>query len=124
MTGYIGVMGLVTENRYVMFSGYAKPPVDTCVSNKPVGVIVLIDTLTDVIVEADCTLVPEVSRQFVASLIQGQSIKLGPARIIDELVYVFQDLHCRAIIAALRIIYDKYTTYKKQESTFFPIYPA
>ncbi|MDR3589295.1 MAG: DUF3870 domain-containing protein [Negativicutes bacterium] len=107
-----------------MFSGYAKPPVDTSVSNKPVGVIVLIDTITDEIVEADCTLVPEVSRRFIADLLIGQSLQDGPTRLIEELLHVFQDIHCRTIIAAIRIIYDKYLTHKKQENIFFPNCPA
>jgi hypothetical protein len=114
----------MTETRYVMFSGYAKPPVDTSVSNKPVGVIVLIDTLTDEIVEADCTLVPEVSRKFIADFFEGQSLRAGPALIIEELIHIFQDIHCRTIIAAFRIIYDKYLTHKKQENIFFPDCPA
>ena len=111
----------MTGDRQVMFSGYAKPPADTSVSNKPVGVIVLIDTFTDKIVEADCTLIPEVSRKFIADFLEGQSLETGPAEMIEELIYIFQDLHCRAIIAAIRIIYDKYVTYKKHEHILSPI---
>ena len=117
-------MGLMAETRYVMFSGYAKPPVDTSVSNKPVGVIVLIDTLTDEIVEADCTLVPEVSRKFIAEFLQGQSLQAGPTSVIEELLHIFQDIHCRTIIAAIRIIYDKYLTHKKLDNVFSPNFPA
>jgi hypothetical protein len=120
----IGMVGSMTESRHVMFSGYAKPPVDTCVTNKPLGIVVLIDTFSDEIVAADCTLVTEVARKFIADLLQGQSLKDGPTQIIEELVYRFQDVHCKTVIAAIRLINDKYIVYKKRNDVSPLIFPV
>ena len=58
-------------DRHVLFSGYAKPPRGTCLTEKPIGVIVTINTDNDVIMAADCTLFPEVSRKFICELLVG-----------------------------------------------------
>jgi hypothetical protein len=99
---------------HVLFSGYAKPPTGTCLNDKPIGVIVTVNVTNELIMAADCTLFPEVSRKFISRLLVGQSLANGSADIVQEITNCYLDPHCRAIVAAIRIINEKYAYYKKQ----------
>jgi len=101
------------ENKLVLFSGYAKLPAGITASEmyKVIGVVVLIDVQTGEIVEADCTLATHVARKTVCAAIVGQSLKNGPDKILRQIDQLYQGSAKKAIITAIRIIYDKYRTY-------------
>lgn len=100
-------------NRLVLFSGYAKLPTGITASEmyKVIGVIVLIDVVTGEIVEADCTLATQLARKHVSAALVGQSLKNGPDQALRTIDRVYQGSAKRAIITAIRIIYDKYRSY-------------
>ena len=57
------------SNERVLFSGYAKLPVGITAAEmyKVIGVIVVVDMKSGLIVKADCTLATELARQFMTN---------------------------------------------------------
>lgn len=99
----------------VLFSGYAKLPSGITASEiyRVIGVIVLIDVEKGEIIDADCTLATELARKTVSSLLKGQSIHDGVNEIVAAVDEVYQGGAKKAVITAMRIIYDKYRSYKE-----------
>ena len=99
----------------VLFSGYAKLPAGITASEmyKVIGVIVLIDVETGEIMNADCTLATQVARNHVSSSLVGHSIQNGPDHLLRIIDQIYQGSAKKAIITAIRIIYDKYRSYKE-----------
>lgn len=105
----------MNKQNLVLFSGYAKLPAGITASEmyKVIGLIVLIDVEKDIIVEADCTLATKLANKHVSGALIGRSIKDGVdplVRIVDQ---IYQGSAKKAIITALRIIYDKYRSHKE-----------
>jgi hypothetical protein len=99
----------------VLFSGYAKLPTGITASEmyKVVGVILTIDVETGVIIEADCTLATRLARKHVASILVGHTLKNGPDPILHLVDKTYQGSAKKAIITAMRIIYDKYRGFQE-----------
>lgn len=68
------------SNEKVLFSGYAKLPVGITAAEmyKVIGVIVVVDMKSGVIVKADCTLATELARQYIAQCLEGYNLSNGP----------------------------------------------
>lgn len=100
--------------KQVLFSGYAKLPTGITASEmyKVIGLVVIIEVDTGEILEADCTLATQVARKCVAEVLVGQTLKNGPDQALRLIDQVYQGSAKKAIITALRIIYDKYRSYK------------
>ena len=101
--------------REVLFSGYAKLPTGITASEmyRVIGIIVLIDMEEEKIIDADCTLATGLARRTVIGLLNGQSIKDGVGDIATKVDEVYQGSAKKAVITALRIIYDKYRSYRE-----------
>ena len=97
----------------VLFSGYAKLPTGIIASEmyKVIGVIVVIDIDSGTIVEADCTLATQVARTHVSNALLGYNLKDGPEMLLKRIDQVYQGTAKKAILTAIRIIYDKYRSY-------------
>ncbi len=100
----------------ILFSGYSKSHIGTGIADKAIGIIVTIDARTDTIIEAECTIIPELSRKFIGELLVGQSLRNGTSDITEVIANCYNDPHCRAVIAALNIIGEKYVHYKQLTS--------
>lgn len=102
-----------TIGKQVLFSGYAKLPTGITASEmyKVIGVIVVIDIDSGDIIEADCTLATQVARDHVSGALLGHSFKNGPDLLLRRIDQVYQGTAKKAIITAIRIIYDKYRSY-------------
>ena len=100
--------------KQVLFSGYAKLPAGITASEmyKVIGLIVIVDVDSGEILEADCTLATELARRCVTTALTGQTLQHGPDQGISMIDQVYQGSAEKAIITALRIIYDKYNSYK------------
>lgn len=98
----------------VLFSGYAKLPAGITASEmyNVIGLVVTVDLKTDMILEADCTLATDLARKYVASLLCNQPLSAGVDVLIQNVDQFYHGSAKKAIITALRIIYDKYRTYK------------
>ena len=101
--------------REVLFSGYAKLPTGITASEmyRVIGIIVLVDMEEERIIDADCTLATELARRTVVGLLKGQVIKDGVADIAAMVDEVYQGSAKKAVITAMRIIYDKYRSYRE-----------
>ncbi len=99
--------------KQVLFSGYAKLPAGITASEmyKVIGLVVVIDVDSGEILEADCTLATELARRCVATALIGQTLQHGPDQAVRILDQVYQGSAKKAIITAIRIIYDKYHSY-------------
>lgn len=104
----------INQSKRILFSGYAKLPTGITASEiyKVIGVILSIDEDTGNIMEADCTLATEVARKHVSSILVGKSIT-NPDNLVRIVDMTYQGSAKKAIITAIRIIYDKYRSYKE-----------
>jgi hypothetical protein len=102
-------------NYTVLFSGYAKLPTGITASElyNVIGIVVLVDTETGIVTDADCTLATELARRHVSTALIGHNITNGPDDLIRSIDQVYQGSAKKAVITALRIIYDKYRSYKE-----------
>ncbi len=101
--------------RKVLFSGYAKLPAGITASElyKVIGLVVIVDIDTGEILDADCTLATQLACKYVNEIIVGQTFEQGPEQVIRILDQAYQGSAKKAIITAIRIIYDKYRSYKE-----------
>lgn len=104
-----------SNEKLVLFSGYAKLPTGITASEmyKVIGIVVLIDVETGEIVEADCTLATSLARKHVSAALIGHSIKNGPDKVLRYIDVIYQGSAKKAVITAMRIIYDKYRSFKE-----------
>lgn len=104
-------------NKNVLFSGYAKLPTGITASEmyKVIGVIVVIDMESGIIQEADCTLATDLARRHICSHIVGYNINNGSEKLQEILDTTYQGSAKKAVATAIRIIYDKYKSYKLEE---------
>lgn len=102
------------EHQIVLFSGYAKLPTGITASEiyKIIGVMVLVDMETGIIIEADCTLATELARKHVSGALVEYNLNDGPDALVKVIDQIYQGTAKKAIITAIRIIYDKYKNYK------------
>lgn len=105
--------------RLVLFSGYAKLPTGITASElyKIIGLIILVDMETGEITEVDCTLATQLARRHVSAALVGHMITDGPEHLAQVIDKIYQGNAKKAIITALRIIYDKYRNYHLDELT-------
>jgi len=98
----------------VLFSGYAKLPAGITASEryKLMGIVVLVDINTGMILEADCTLATGVARRHVSNAIVGYDLNRGCEPLQQKLDRVYQGSAKKAVTTVIRIIYDKYRSYK------------
>ncbi|MBP2635899.1 MAG: hypothetical protein H6Q72_1806 [Firmicutes bacterium] len=102
------------QSKRILFSGYAKLPTGITASEiyKVIGVVISVDEDTALIMEADCTLATAVARNHVSSILIGKSIN-NPDQLVRIVDKTYQGSAKKAIITAIRIIYDKYRSYKE-----------
>ncbi|HWR43077.1 DUF3870 domain-containing protein [Sporomusa sp.] len=103
-----------TQGKHILFSGYAKLPTGITASEiyKVIGVVLLVDEDTGKIIEADCTLATAVARNHVSSILVGKLIT-NPDNLVRIVDATYQGSAKKAIITAIRIIYDKFRSYKE-----------
>ena len=97
----------------ILFSGYAKLPTRITVGEmyRTIGVILIIDVKNGQIVDADCTLATDLASRHIARALTGHNINEGPeilGKIVDR---IYQGGAKRAIITAIKLIYDKYRNF-------------
>ena len=80
--------------------------------NSIIGLVVIVDIDTGEILDADCTLATQLACKYVNKILVGQSFDHGSDQVIRILDQAYQGSAKKAIITAIRIIYDKYRSYK------------
>ncbi len=112
-------MGRETRNK-ILFSAYARLPEGTCGAEvvKTIGVVVVVD-INDGgrILDAECTLPTGVARKLIAELLIGRSLAAGQEQLVSQIAAVFQDSSLRAVIAAVRTLYNRYASHIQATET-------
>jgi hypothetical protein len=104
------------NDNIVLFSSYAKLPSGSASSviYHIMAMVVLIDIKTGEIVEAECTLSTRTSRQFVARVLVGSSLRNGPEELVRRIEDTYYGTAQKAIITTIRGIHIKYQSYLRQ----------
>lgn len=104
------------QHEMVLFSGYAKLPVGITAAEvyRVIGLVIVVDVETGIIVEADCTLATKLAREYISQLIVGYNLSNGIEGIQSILDRKYQGSAKKAISTAVRIIYDKYRSFKAE----------
>ena len=102
------------KHEMVLFSGYAKLPEGITATEmyKVIALVVVVDVSTGLIVEADCTLATELARKQVSNLLVGFNLGESSEELQASINRKYQGSAKKAIITAIRIITDKYHSYK------------
>ena len=101
----------------VIFSAYAKLPVGITAyeAHKVIGVIVVIDVHTGIVLQAECTLATKVANDFMAQLLIGYNFDTGLEPLYNMIDKHHQGSSKKAVLTAVRMLYDKYISYKNGE---------
>ena len=101
------------DTNQVLFSGYARLPSGTVASEMfgVMALVILVNIKTGEIIEAECTLSTRMAERLVAKILVGRNLKSGPQEIIELINHVYQGTAKKAIITALRNVYDKYQAF-------------
>jgi hypothetical protein len=103
----------VDKDNIVLFSSYAKLPSGTASGElfRVMALVMLVDVSSGKIVNADCTLSTRTSENFITRALVGGSLAQGPDKLVRLVNDIYQGSAKRAIITALKGIYDKYEAY-------------
>lgn len=101
----------------VIFSAYAKLPagITAYEAHKVIGVIVVIDVHTGKVLQAECTLATRVASDFIAQLLVGYNFNDGLEDLYNTIDKHHQGSSKKAVLTAVRMLYDKYISYKNGE---------
>ena len=110
-------MASTNKHELVLFSGYAKLPEGITATElyKVIGLVVVIDVNTGVIKEADCTLATQLASRQVSGVLIGHNISNGIEDLQRDMDNKYQGSAKKAISTAIRIIFDKYRSFKLEE---------
>ena len=103
----------MAEKNTIFITGYAKLPT-SITAEKLYQVIALgleIEVDTGTIVDSDCTLATEVGRRFFKKVVNGYSLNNGIEDLIKEFEQRYYGSARKAIITALKLMYEKWHTY-------------
>lgn len=94
----------------IFIGGYAKLPAGITASEiyKVVGVGLVVNPETGIIVDADCTLATRTGRSFVAELLMGRKLAEDLDFIIEELRLRYHGTAQKALITALKAASEKF----------------
>ena len=104
----------------ILLSGYAKLPTNTTVEEvyEILVVAVLFDKRTGVIVEAEASMVTELTKKFVSRLMVGYNLNDGP----EDLMEIFENHYYgnakKALETAIRSVFMKYKDYVAEQNPF------
>lgn len=102
----------------IFITGYAKLPTAITAEKmyEVIAIGVEIDSDTGTIVDCDCTLATSVGRDFFRKLTTGYCLFQGIDPLIDSFEKRYYGSARKAIITALKIMYDKWQSFQEQES--------
>lgn len=102
------------DKNVLLISGYAKLPnnITAEVVFDTMVIVALFDRRSGIILQAEPSMVTELSKRFVAELMEGYNLNDGP----DALIAAFEDLYLgnakKALETAIRMIFTRYQEYR------------
>lgn len=103
------------DKNTVYFISYAQLP-ENISAKKVVGTIglgIVVDFYTDVIVDTSCTLITEEAREFLKTIIVGYNIAEGIDELIDEIRFRFNGQSQKSVCVVLRDVQRKYIAWRE-----------
>jgi hypothetical protein len=93
----------------IFVSGYARLPQGTTAEEMYSVMVVgmIVDRNTGLIVDAECSLVTDLARKFIAELLVGKSLN-NVTEIEEALTLRYFGSARKALISAIKIAYEKY----------------
>lgn len=103
----------MVDTNHVLFSGYARLPGGLSSSNihATMALVILLDLKNAAIVKAECTLSTKTSENYISNLLEGKSLAGGVAEISQLIGKCYEGNSKKAILTALRSIYNNYRSY-------------
>jgi hypothetical protein len=98
----------------ILVSGYAKLP-SNITAEAVYGVLaiaVVFDRRSGVILDAEASMVTELSKRFVSELLVGYSLNDGPEELIARFEEAYLGSSKKALETAIRSIFTKYQEYR------------
>jgi hypothetical protein len=98
------------DRNAVLLSGYAKLP-SNITAEAVYGVLaiaVLFDRRSGIIIDAEATMVTELSKRFVSELLSGYNLNDGPDALIAQFEECYLGNSKKALETAIRSIFTKY----------------
>ena len=107
----------MTFFKQVYVTGNARCPEKSTIGSvyEIFAVELIINLETDVIVDASCTLVTELGRQFVRNLLVERNIVKEINNIINDVNQYYQAVPQKTLVSALKDALNKYKLYKKSK---------
>lgn len=101
----------------VLISGYAKLPSSTTVEAiyNMVVVVVVFDERSGVIVDAEASMVTEITKHFVADLLMGYNLNDGPEALIADFEAHYHGNAKKALETAIRAVFAHYQEYLEEK---------
>lgn len=103
------------DKNTVYFISYAQLP-ENISAKKVVGTIglgIIVDFYTDVVVDTSCTLITEEARLFLKSIIVGYDLSKGIDELLEEIKFRFNGQSQKSVCVVLRDVHRKYMIWKE-----------
>lgn len=99
----------------LFIAGYARLPGGMAAKNlfDSITITIEIETKYGVILSADCTLVTELGRNFIYSLLRGYSLNDGIGKLVEKVHRSYKGKAASALITALKDLDHQYQLSKK-----------
>jgi hypothetical protein len=99
-----------------IFVGYAKPPIHTASGHRyaVLSVVVEVDMATQLVVNAEVTVVTDVARAWLTRLLVGRNLATEAEQIVRELETNYHSGTQKAIVTAFRDMLGKYQARAKR----------
>jgi hypothetical protein len=103
----------------VLISGYAKLPANTTSEAvyKTLVLVALVDMEFGTVVNAECSVITNVAKEFIARMIIGYNLNDGPDVLLSRFESMYFGQAKRAIETSLKMIFAKYAEIKGGNKT-------
>lgn len=107
-----------TELKTILVTAYAKAPQGSAMYEvyKHAGIILEIDTATNVIVDAEFTVIADLTKNFFKRMLVGYDLSNGVDNLVTRIEAHYFAPSTHSVIVALKAAYKRYTEKVNQNS--------
>ena len=107
---------VMSSNNMIMVSGYAPAPRGTSFQNlyRSLGVIMIDDIETDIVIDAEFTFVTTLANDFFSEFMQGIDLKININELAEDIKARCWAPSTEALIACVKIAIKRYFDTKKK----------
>lgn len=97
-----------------LIAGYAKLPLNTTIEEiyKILALVVVVDMQTGLIADAECSVITDVAKDFVAQLIKGYNMNDGTQALVERFERLYHGQAKKAIETSIKMIFAKFDELK------------